>query len=101
MRQLRLRGEDAGYAFLYQGNRSEAEIAEIKHCLEEQKESLHGHSFAEKPLCIMAAGLVFKAGFVPCDKETVVRLPDKGDVFISGSEGGYIVAAEWQTGQSR
>lgn len=94
MRQLRLRKKDIQYAFLYQGVFEEENVEKIRKYLEEQSESIKEHSFVEAPLLVQVGKYRYQTGFVPCNGEAVVRLPQKGSVFVMGSKGGFIVAAE-------
>ncbi|MGN1147823.1 MAG: hypothetical protein ACI4TB_05335 [Lachnospiraceae bacterium] len=94
MRQLRLREKDTRYAFLYQGVLDEEIVEKIRKYLIEQSESIKEYSFAEAPLGFQVGKRRYQAGFVPCNDEAVVRLPQKGSVFVMGSKGGFIVAAE-------
>lgn len=94
MRQLRLKGEDSRYAFLYHGSEQEDKVEAVRQRIAEQADLLRTYSFAEAPFRWQEGAKRYKAGFVPCEKEAVVSLPEKGSVFILGREGGFLVAAE-------
>ena len=94
MRQLRLKGEDSRYAFLYYGSEQEDKVEAVRQRIAGQTELLRTYSFTAAPLKWQEGAKSYKAGFVPCEKEAVVSLPEKGSVFILGSEGGFLVAAE-------
>ena len=96
MRQLRLKGEDSRYAFLFHGSEQEDKVEAVRQYLAGQADLLKKYSFAEAPLLWQEDGKSYIAGFVPCEKEVVVSLPEKGSVFILGSEGGFLVATECQ-----
>lgn len=95
MRQLRLQGEDSRYAFLYHGSEQEDKVEAVRQRIAEQADLLRTYSFAEAPLRWQEGAKSYLAGFVPCEKEAVVSLPEKGNVFILGNEGGFLVAAEY------
>lgn len=95
MRQLRLKGEDSRYAFLYHGSEQEDKVEAVRQRIAEQADLLRTYSFAEAPLRWQEGAKYYLTGFVPCEKEAVVSLPEKGNVFILGSEGGFLVAAEY------
>ncbi len=101
MRQLRLKGEDAEYDFLYQGVSAEKEMESLRKKLSLEAESLSMHSFTENPLWFREGEVLFKAGFVPCREEAVVSLPDRGSVYAAGSKGGFIVAAQCENKEIR
>lgn len=101
MRQLRLKGEDSRYAFLFHGSEQEDKVETVRQYLAGQADLLKTHSFAEAPFQWQEGGKSYIAGFVPCEKEAVVSLPEKGNVFILGSEGGFLVAAEYQDRENR
>lgn len=101
MRQLRLKGEDLKYAFLCQGMFSEKDMENLRKRLSLQSESLRAHSFMEEPLWINEGAALFKAGFVPCREETIISLPDQGSVYVAGSKGGFIVAAQCENKEIR
>lgn len=94
MRQLRLKGEDSRYAFLHYGSEQEDEAEAFRQRIAGQADLLQTYSFAEAPLKWREGDKSYRVGFVPCEKEAVVSLPEKGNVFIMGSEGGFLVAAE-------
>lgn len=96
MRQLRLKGEDSRYAFLYYGMEQEDKVEAFRQWIAGRADLLKTYSFAEAPLWWQEGAKRYKAGFVPCEKEAVVSLPEKGSVFILGSEGGFLVAAEYE-----
>lgn len=95
MRQLRLKREDSRYAFLHYGSEQEDKVEAVRQRIVGQADLLRTYSFAEAPLQWQEGEKRYQAGFVPCEKEAVVSLPEKGSVFILGSEGGFLVAAEF------
>ncbi|MBD5498236.1 MAG: hypothetical protein HDR11_10810 [Lachnospiraceae bacterium] len=95
MRQLRLKWEDSRYAFLHYGSEQEDKVEAVRQRIVGQADLLRTYSFAEAPFQWQEGEKSYKAGFVPCEKEAVVSLPEKGSVFILGSEGGFLVAAEF------
>lgn len=101
MRQLRLKGEDIRYRFLYQGDIPEEVVESMKEYLRIQAEEIRKHSFAEEPLFWEEGQKCYQIGYVPCDRECVVKLPDTGSVFAAGSKGGFFIAAECENRKVR
>ncbi len=94
MRQLRLKREDEKYIFICHGDIPDKTLNSIKIYLEEEAEMIKEHSFSENPLLWEDGTFCCQVGYVPCEKESVVSLPEKGSVLAAGSKGGFIVAAE-------
>ncbi len=95
MRQLRLRETDREYAFLFSGEGERAEALRVELC--RLSDTMGKHSFAENPATVQIQGRGYAVGFVHCCGETVVPLPERGDVFILKEEGGFLVAAETES----
>lgn len=100
MRQLRLKKVDSAYAFMYGGEENAGIIDFVKRYLTEKVEILKKYSYTEAPMCFIHENCQYQAGYVACEKETVVKLPDKGSVFVAGCEGGFIVATEYKSWQA-
>ncbi len=94
MRQLRLKREDEKYMFFSYGQIPETTLNSIKNFMDEEAEKLKEHSFSKNPLLWEDGTFRCQVGFVPCEKESVVSLPERGSVLAAGGKGGFIVAAE-------